>query len=200
MTFFKSKEEKRIERDMKIRAGLKQIEKSIAQQEKFQQDFVRTAQEARRIGDNGQYQFIRNNLKKTAGVKRMLERQLLSMKSAMLIQQQAAACGTFAKSMNLMAQAIGASFAQTDLTATQAAWEKATAQAANVEERMGLFLEGMEDKAADGSSTNEGVTVSESEIDAMIDADLLAREKGELADLESMEKQIEGRFAAKQRV
>ena len=91
MGLFKSKEERRIEREMKIRSGLRSIEKSIRQQEKFSEDFIRNAQQARKIGDEQQYQFIRSALKKTATVKKMLERQLLAMKNAMLIQQQAQA-------------------------------------------------------------------------------------------------------------
>ena len=90
MGLFKSKEERRIESEMKIRQGMRSIERSIRQQEKFAEDFIKNAQHAKKIGDNGQYLFIRNALKKTAAVKKMLERQLLAIKNAMLIQQQAA--------------------------------------------------------------------------------------------------------------
>ena len=89
MGLFKSKDERRIEREMKIRAGMRNIERSIRQQEKFADDFVKNAQHAQKIGDMGQYAFIRSALKRTAATKKMLERQLLSMKNAMLIQQQA---------------------------------------------------------------------------------------------------------------
>ena len=75
MGLFKSKEERRIERDMKIRQGLRAIEKSIRQQEKFSEDFIKNAQHAKKIGDNNQYLFIRGALKKTAAVKKMLRPQ-----------------------------------------------------------------------------------------------------------------------------
>src|SRR6476646_11102022 len=104
MGLFKSKDERRIEREMKIRQGLRSIERSIRQQEKFSDDFIKNAQHAKKIGDNNQYAFIRGALKKTAAVKKMLERQLLSIKNAMLIQQQAQASQEFAQSMNIMAQ------------------------------------------------------------------------------------------------
>ena len=107
MGLFKSKDERRIEREMKIRQGMRAIEKSIRQQEKFAEDFIKNAQHARKIGDDGQYLFIRGALKKTAAVKKMLERQLLAIKNAMLIQQQAAASQQFAECMNLMAREIG---------------------------------------------------------------------------------------------
>ena len=124
MGLFKSKEERRIEREMRIRQGMRSIERSIRQQEKFSEDFIKNAQHARKIGDNQQYLFIRNALKKTAAVKRMLERQLLSIKNAMLIHQQAMASKEFAESMNVMAGEISRVFGEMDLTKTQAQWEK----------------------------------------------------------------------------
>lgn len=189
MGLFKSKEERKIEREMRIRAGMRAIEKSIRQQEKFSADFIKNAQHAKKIGDEGQYQFIRNALKKTATVKKMLERQLLSIKNAMLIQQQAAASQEFAQSMNLMAQEIGRVFGEMDLTKTQAQWEKAVAQAGSMEERMEVFLDSMEQSAGQTvSSPNEAV--SDSEIDRMIMADVLAAEKQEMSKLDELESEI----------
>src|SRR5690349_20215363 len=140
MGLFKSKDERRIEREMKIRGGMRAIEKSIRQQEKFADDFIKNAQHAKKIGDEGQYQFIRNALKKTATVKKMLERQLLSIRNAMLISQQAQASQQFAESMSLMAREIGQVFGELDLTKTQADWERAVTQAGTMEERMDIFL------------------------------------------------------------
>src|SRR5438552_3590605 len=193
MGLFKSKEERRIEREMKIRQGLRAIEKSIRQQEKFSEDFIKNARHAQQIGDQGQYQFIRSALKKTAAVKKMLERQLLAIKNAMLIQQQAAASSQFAESMTLMAQEIGRTFGEMDLTKTQAQWEKAVAQAGSIEERMEIFLDSMEQSAISGSGegvAGSGELVSDDEIDRMIQADVLAAEKTELGKLDQLESEI----------
>ena len=191
MGLFKSKDERRIEREMKIRQGMKAIERSIRQQEKFSDDFIKNAQHARKIGDKNQYNFIRGALKKTAAVKKMLERQLLSIKNALLIQQQAAASRQFAESMNLMAQEIGQTFKEMDLTKTQADWERAVAQAGSVEEKMDVFLDSMEQSALSGgvSSAREDL-VSDDEIDRMIQADVLASEKTELGKLDELESEI----------
>ena len=191
MGLFKSKEERRIEREMKIRQGMKAIERSIRQQEKFADDFIKNAQHARKIGDNQQYAFIRGALKKTAAVKKMLERQLLSIKNAMLIQQQAAASRQFAESMTLMAQEIGQTFKEMDLTKTQADWERAVTQAGTVEEKMDVFLDSMEQSALSGgvSSAREEL-VSDQEIDRMIQADVLAAERTELGKLDELESEI----------
>ncbi len=192
MGLFKSKDERRIEREMKIRQGMRAIEKSIRQQEKFADDFIKNAQHARKIGDDNQYLFIRGALKKTAAVKKMLERQLLAIKNAMLIQQQAAAGQQFAESMSLMAREIGQTFGEMDLSKTQADWERAVAQAGSMEERMEVFLESMEQSAISGAgltSSREDL-VSDEEIDRMIQADVLAAEKQELGKLDELESEI----------
>src|SRR5215203_5499033 len=177
MGLFKSKDERRIEREMKIKQGMRAIEKSIRQQEKFAEDFIKNARHAKQIGDEGQYQFVRGALKKTAAVKKMLERQLLAIKNAMLIQQQAAASQQFAESMTLMAREIGRTFGEMDLTKTQAQWEQAVAQAGSMEERMEVFLDSMEQSALSGSgsmtSSREDL-VTDDEIDRMINAEVLA--------------------------
>src|SRR5688572_19703376 len=191
MGLFKSKDERRIEREMKIRGGMRAIERSIRQQEKFADDFIKNARRARQIGDEGQYQFVRNALKKTAAVKKMLERQLLAIKNAMLIQQQAAASQQFAESMTLMAREIGRTFGEMDLTKTQAQWEKAVAQAGSMEERMEVFLDSMEQSALAGAPTTAREDlVTDDEIDRMIQADVLATEKSELSKLDELESEI----------
>ena len=190
MGLFKSKDERRIDREMRLRQGLRSIEKSIKQQEKFSEDFIQNARQARKIGDEQQYQFIRGSLKRTAAVKKMLERQLLSMKNAMLLQKQAEAGRTFAESMNLMAKEIGRTFAELDLTKTQADWDKAVQQAGSMEERMDLFLDAMEQNTAAGVATPREEMVSDDEIDRMIEADVLAEEQRELGKLDELDNEI----------
>jgi len=199
MGLFKSEEERRIERDMKVRQGVRRIEKSIREQGKFTEEFIRNAQHARKIGDNAQYQFIRNSLKKTATIKRMLERQLLSVKNAMLIRKQAEASADFASAMGMMATEIGKLFGETDLVKTQADWEKAMAQSQSMEERMGMFLDAVEDIAAqDADMSSSSELVSDEEIDRMIEAETEAEHQKELdrltglrAELDSLKKEGE---------
>jgi hypothetical protein len=190
MGLFKSKEERRIEQQMKIKTGMRSIERSIRQQEKFQEDFIKNAQHARRIGDNNQYLFIRGALKKTAAIKKVLERQLLAIKNAMLIHQQAESSRQFAESMNVMAGEIGKIFGEMDLTKTQAQWEKAVAQAGSMEERMEIFLGSIEDSAMSGQVSAKEEIVSDDEIDRMIQADVIAAEKAELGKLDELESEI----------
>ena len=155
------------------------------------EDFIKNAQNAKKIGDQNQYLFIRGALKKTAAVKKMLERQLLAIKNAMLIHQQAESSRQFAESMNLMSQEISRIFGEMDLTRTQAQWEKAVAQAGSMEERMEIFLGSMEDAATSTSASGarEDI-VTDDEIDRMINAELLASEKQELGKLDELESEI----------
>lgn len=191
MGLFKSADERRIERDIKIRQGVRRIEKSIREQGRFQEEFIKNAQNARRIGDNAQYAFIRNSLKKTATIRKMLERQLLSVKNALLIKQQAEASADFAKSMGIMASEIGRLFGETDLVKTQADWEKAMVQSQTMEERMNMFLDTVEDVAAqDVGATSAGELVTDAEIDRLIEVEQEAEHQKELDKLASLRAEL----------
>ena len=190
MALFKSKEERRIERDIKIRQGIRRIEKAIAEQNKFTDDFVKNARRAKEIGDNNQYIFIRNSLKKTATVKKMLERQLLAVKNALIIKRQAEASADFAGAMGTMAREISRMFGETDLTRTQLDWEKAMAQSQSMEERMSMFLETVEDIAASDTSQVPAEVVTEQEIDAMIEAEAESEHAKDIDELDSLRAEL----------
>ena len=192
MALFKSAEERRIERDIKIRQGIRRIEKSIREQGKFQDDFIKNAQHAKRIGDNAQYAFIRSSLKKTATIRKMLERQLLSVKNALIIKRQAEASADFAASMGLMATEIGRLFGETDLVKTQADWEKAMVQSQTMEERMNMFLDTVEDVANQDAELSGGSeAVSDEEIDRLIDAEAEAEHQQELDKLAGLRAELD---------
>jgi hypothetical protein len=186
MALFKSREERRIERDIRIRQGIRRIEKAIAEQNKFTEEFVRNARHARQIGDQASYQFIRNSLKKTAAIRKMLERQLLAVKNALLIKRQAEATADFASAMALMASEVSKLYGQTNLLKVQSDWERALAQSQTMEERMALFLDGLEEAAARDVSAAPVEAISDEEIDALIEAEdraAAAREQQQLSAL-----------------
>lgn len=190
MSLFKSEEERRIERDIKIRQGIRRIEKAIAEQNKFTDEFIRNARRAKQIGDQGQYVFIRNTLKKTATVKKMLERQLLAVKNALIIKRQAEATTDFASAMGTMAREISRMFGETDLVKTQMDWEKAMAQSQSMEERMSMFLETVEDLAAADTSATPAEVVTDQEIDAMIEAEAEAEHAKDIDELDALRAEL----------
>ncbi|MCB9865299.1 MAG: hypothetical protein H6816_01475 [Phycisphaerales bacterium] len=191
MGLFKSSEERRIERDIKIRQGIRRIEKAIREQAKFSDEFVRNARRAKEIGDLGQYKFIRNSLKKTATMRRVLERQLLSVKNALLIKRQAEASSDFATAMGTMATEIGRLFGETDLLKTQADWEKAMVQSQSMEERMAMFLDTIEDIAAQDVEMTSSDEISDDEIDRMIEAEAEAEHQQELGKLAGLRAELD---------
>ncbi len=195
MGLFKSSEERRIEREMKIRQGIRRIERAIREQDKFVDEFVKNAQQARSIGDEKQYQFIRNSLKKTMTIRRVLDRQLLAVKNALLIKRQAEASSDFTQSMGLMAKEIGRLFGETDLVKTQAEWEKAMVQSQTMEERMGMFLDTIEDMASEDVGSTSSEIVEDTEIDRLIEAEsdaAHAKESGKLAELRAELESLKG--------
>lgn len=171
MALFKSKEERRIERDIKIRQGIRRIEKSIAEQNKFTDEFVKNARQAKQIGDLASYQFVRNSLKKTATIKKMLERQLLAVKNALLIKRQAEAAADFSGAMKIMAAEVSRLYGDTDLAKTQMDWERAMLQSQSMEERVTMFLESIESGAAADVSQAPAEAITDEEIDRMIAAE-----------------------------
>lgn len=197
MGLFKSSEERRIERDIKIRQGIRRIEKAIREQGKFSDEFIRHAQRAKQIGDQQQYKFIRSSLKKTAAIKRMLERQLLTVKNALLIKRQAEASADFAKGMALMATEIGRLFGETDLVKTQGDWERAMLQAETMDERMDMFLDSIEDMAAEGADLKaDSEVITDEEVDRMIEAEAEAEHRKELDKISGLRAELD---ALKQR-
>lgn len=195
MGLFKSKEERRLERDIKIRQGIRRIEKSIAEQNKFSDEFVKNARHARQIGDMASYQFIRNSLKKTATIKKMLERQLLAVKNALLIKRQAEASADFAAAMSTMASEVGKLYGETDLVKTQMDWERALMQSQTMEERMTMFLESIEQGAAADISAAPAEAISDEEIDRMIEAEEQvekAREETQMSALRAELAELKG--------
>jgi cysteinyl-tRNA synthetase len=190
MSLFKSAEERRIERDIKIRQGIRRIEKAVTEQNKFTEEFVKNARRAKEIGDNGQYVFIRNSLKKTATIKKMLERQLLAVKNALIIKRQAEASSDFVSAMSTMAGEISRMYGETDLAKTQLAWEKAMAQSQSMEERMSMFLETVEDIAASDTANVPAEVVTDQEIDAMIDAEGEAEHAKDMDELDSLRAEL----------
>ncbi len=191
MGLFKSKEERRIERDIKIRQGIRRIQKSISEQNKFQDEFVKNARHAKQIGDMASYQFIRNSLKKTATIKKLLERQHLAVKNALLIKRQAEAAADFAGAMSIMAQEIGRLYGEADLTKTQMDWEKAMAQSQTMGERMDMFLDGIEDTAASDVSESTVEAISDDEIDRLIEAEEQVEDAREAQQMSALRAELE---------
>ena len=185
MGMFKSKEEKRIERDIEVRKGVNSLKRNIRDLAKHEVSYIAKAKKAKKIGDQSQYDFLKRQLKKTAGQRRMRERQLLSIETAVQIKNQAESDADFAKSMGSVAKAVSEVYGSVDFAKTQKNFEKAMMQAETLQQQMEIFLEMTQEHVMSGEVEGEDAVVSDAEIDKMLDEEVVHDEGG------SVDKDIE---------
>ena len=172
MGMFKSKEEKRIERDIEVRKGVNSLKRNIRDLAKHESSYILKAKKAKKIGDQSQYDFLKRQLKKTAGQRRMRERQLLSIETAVQIKNQAESDADFAKSMGAVAKAVSEVYGSVDFAKTQKNFEKAMMQADTLQQQMEIFLEMTQEHVMSGEVEGEDQVVSDAEIDKMLDEEV----------------------------
>ena len=192
MGIFKSREEKRIDRTIEVRKGVNSLKRNIRDLAKHETSYVQKAKKARKIGDKDQYQFLKRQLKKTAAQRRMRERQLLSIETAVQIKNQAESDADFARSMGTVAKAISDVYGSVDFTKTQKNFEKAMMQAETLQQQMEIFLEMTQEHVMAGEVEGENEVVSDAEIDRMLDEEVVKEEGGSVdAEIEKGLKDIQ---------
>lgn len=185
MGIFKSRQEKRIERDIEVRRGLNSLKRNIRQLAKHETSYVQKAKRARKIGDREQYTFLKRQLKKTAVQKKMRERQLLSIETAIQVKGQAESDADFARSMGSVAKAISEVYGSVDFAKTQKNFEKAMMQAETLQQQMEIFLEMTQEHVMAGEVEGEEQLVSDADIDRMLEEEVVHEESGPAdADIE----------------
>jgi hypothetical protein len=182
MGMFKSKEEKRIERDIEVRKGVNSLKRNIRDLAKHESSYILKAKKAKKIGDSSQYEFLKRQLKKTAGQRRMRERQLLSIETAVQIKNQAESDADFAKSMGAVAKAVSEVYGSVDFAKTQKNFEKAMMQADTLQQQMEIFLEMTQEHVMSGEVEGEDQVVSDAEIDKMLDEEVEHEESSSTLD------------------
>ncbi len=196
MSLFKSKEERRIERNIQVRKAATQIRRQIAANEKHEAEYVEKAKRARKLGWDNQYQFLKKAIKKTAIIKVRLERQLLALESAVQIKEQAEGHYEFANAMSALSKSIAEVFGATDMEKTQVNFEKAMSQAETLEEKMDTFLEMTSDSMFDYEGSSEKELVSDADIDKMLEEEVAHEERQGVdddieKDLSAIQKEID---------
>ena len=185
MGIFKSREDKRIERDIEVRKGVNSLKRNIRDLAKHEASYIQKAKKAKRIGDKQQYDFLKRQLKKTAAQHRMRERQLLSIETAVQIKNQAESDADFAKSMGVVAKAVSEVYGSVDFAKTQKNFEKAMMQAETLQQQMEIFLEMTQEHVMSGEVEGENEVVSDAEIDKMLEEEVVHEEGA------GMDKEIE---------
>jgi hypothetical protein len=177
MGIFKSKDERRIARDMEIKKGIQRIRRQMKELQKSEEEWLEKARKAARIGANDQLAFVRKSLKATTFQRRMLERQLLTIEAAFQMKNQAESFAIFAESMGVVSKSINEVYKTTDLEATQKNFEHAMMQADTMSQRMDLFLDMSKDSLFETDSVAGEQLVTDEEIDQMIGVSTDERKK-----------------------
>jgi len=172
MALFKSREERRIERNLEVRKGINAVKRTIGNLERNEREYLQKAKRAKSLGSGAQLNFLKQTLKKTMSQRVLMERQLLNIETAIQIKDQAEAHAQFAKSMNAISKTIGEMFAQTDLAKTQVQFEKAMQKAQTMEEQMELFLDLGAQSMFGSESASSSEIVSDKEIDNLINEEV----------------------------
>jgi hypothetical protein len=185
MGLFKSRHDRKIERDIEIRKGVASLRRNIRDLGKHEHSYIDKAKRAKKIGDREQLAFLKRMLKKTAAQKRMRERQLLSIETAVQIKTQAESDADFARSMGAVAKSISEVYGATDFVKTQKNFEKAMMQAETLQQQMDVFLEMSSEHVMSGEVEGESEIISDAEIDRMLDEEVEHEEEkgvdGEIA-------------------
>lgn len=193
MALFKSKSERKMERELAIRRAVNHIKKQIGTLEHNERGYVDKAKRALQMGSADQLDFLKKTLKKTASQRRLMERQLLNIETAIQIKNQAEAHAGFAKAMTALSRSIGEMFAATDMAKTQRAFESALVKAQTMEEQMDVFLD-ISSQAMFGyepAAAGEDL-VSDAEIERMITGEVLRSESAGLdTEIETGLKEVE---------
>ncbi|MHC4390805.1 MAG: hypothetical protein ACYS22_05735 [Planctomycetota bacterium] len=168
MGLFKSKAERKLERDMEIRRGINECKRQIRTLEKHERDYVKKARRAKELDAADQLGFIKKTIKQTAAQRRLLERQLLAIETAAQRKNQAEVQGTFARTLATISQSIAEVFENVDWTQTQKNFEKAMLQADTFEQQAEIFLEASQETMFSDSAHSEEL-VTDEEIDQMIE-------------------------------
>jgi hypothetical protein len=182
MSLFKSKEERRIERNIQVRKALTQIRRQLKANEKYELDYIEKAKRARKLGWTNQYEFLKKAIKKTATIKIRLERQLLALESATQLKDQAEGHYDFAKAMNAFSKSIAEVFGSTDMAKTQVNFEKAMSKAESIEERMDAFLETTSESMFGYEGSSEEELVSDGDIEKMLEEESAHEEREGIDD------------------
>jgi len=192
MGLFKSRDERKIERDIEIRRGIASLRRNIRDLGKHEISYIDKAKRAKKIGDKEQLGFLKKMLKKTAAQKRMRERQLLGIETAVQIKSQAESDADFAKSMGAVAKSISEVYGTTDFVKTQKNFEKAMMQAETLQQQMDVFLEMSTEHVMSGEVEGEDQIISDSEIDRMLDEQVVHEEGKEVdSDIDKGLKEIQ---------
>lgn len=194
MALFKSKAERRIERNIQVQKTLGMFAGQIKKLKKQEDGYIATARQAKRAGAPQQLELAKGALKTTMTQRRRLDQQLLTLKIAVQMKEQAETHSEFAKALTSVSKTIADMFGSADMVKTQKDFEMAMAKAQSMEQRVDLFLSSASGTMM-GEPLEEGETVSDTEIDKLVDAEAAQAERVTDVEIDRGLKEIQDELA-----
>ena len=189
MGLFKSKDERRIERNIQIQKTLGVFAGQIKKLKGQESAYIAAGKEARRAAAPQQLELAKKALKATVAQRRRLDQQLLTLKIAVQMKEQAETHAEFAQALRGVSKTIADMFGSADMVQTQKDFEMAMAKAQSMEQRVDLFLNSASGSMF-GEPMGEGEIVSDAEIDRLIETEAAAAEGAADAEIDKGLKEI----------
>jgi hypothetical protein len=195
MSLFKSREERRLERELEIKRGVQKMRKHVRSLEKDEKDLLKKAKRAKQLGDGTQLNFIKANLKRTAANRRLMERQILNIETFNQLKDQAEAQADFARSLQTVSESIGEAYGSVNIVEIQKNCEKAIGKYESMQQMMEMFMESSTESMANLEGATSDDVVSDEEIEKLIDEQIVSEEgKAVEGSLEEKTKDILSRL------
>lgn len=197
MGMFKSAQERRIERDLEVRKGLNALKRNIRELEQHEHGYLEKARRAKKLADTEQLQYLKNVLKKTLLGRKLRERQLLSLETALQIKNQAESDAEFARALLAVSRSVAEVYNSTDLVKTQKEFERALVQAETLGERMKIFLDVTTEHVSQSARDGEEM-VSDQDLERMLEERVAEEESAPLdRQIDDGLREIEKELASK---
>ena len=187
MGWFKSKEQREQERNIKIQTALVKQRQNIRGLEKHEKDYMEKALRAKRNGDTNNFRQLCGMISRTVNTRRAVESQLLRFETMLQARDQAQMMKEFAVGMKAMSNSIGAACKEFNATQIMQSFEEAMGKHANIEMQMNMVLDQIAGYEEETNVPEGGLT-----------PETVAQMLGEKSALEndSIDKQIEAGLAA----
>jgi hypothetical protein len=182
MGLFKSRDEREMERSIRIKQFLNKIRREIIECDRRMKTYVDFAKRAKQTGDAQSFATAKSGLKQTLVAKRLRERQLLHLQIAMTVRDQAAADVNFARAMKEVSLAITELVKSVNMTQIQMEYEKSMSQSEALKDQMEAFIDTASQGVQERDAQTEAV-VKDDEIDKLIEAEV-AKSEAEKFDAE----------------
>ena len=168
MGLFKSKEERRIEREIAARNAMANFRRQIALQEKHERDYLKKAVRARQLGDEQMLGTLKAQIRRTHLMRYRFERSLLVLETAVQAKDQIESFEAFGKAMGAVSKSIEQAYGVADLVKTQKEYEMAMGKAQTMEKRIDIFLETTMQPGELAGEEESAANISDADLDRLI--------------------------------